>query len=119
MKAIASRIRKLEHRIFPDSGQPQGIWVSVIAGQELALAQDRCIGILRECGFLPKTRFAVLGFWGIPDGLNAGELEKYLRTNGAQICGTARDQQERVPKAPIPADGTWPRYAQVSAGVLR
>jgi hypothetical protein len=117
MEAIDRRIRRLQQQLCPDEGQPQGIWVAVIYGQQFALDRDRCIDILRECGFLPKTRFAVLGFWGIPDGLNAVELEKYLRTNGAQICGTG--QPQITPSAPIPADGTWPRHAQVSAGVLR
>ena len=112
MKAIDSRIRRLQQQLCPGEGQPQGIWVAVMYGQEFALDRYRCIEILRECGFLPGTRFLVLHFGGIPDGLNAKELEQYLRKNGAQICGTVRDQQQRVQKAPIPA-------AQVSAGVLR
>ncbi len=43
--------------------------------------------------FLPRTRWLVLYFYGIPDGLNASELEKYLRTNGARICGTGENQE--------------------------
>ena len=113
MKAIDSRIRRLQHQLCPDQGYEQRIWVSVIYGQEFAFDTDRCVEILRECGFLPKTRFLVVSLTGIPDGLNAKELEVYLRTNGAQICGANRDQQRNVPDA-----ASWPR-AQMSENVLR
>ncbi len=93
MKAIDSRIRRLQGRLCPDIGQPQRLWVTVLWGREFALDQDRCIEILGECGFPPKTRFCVLSFCGIPDGLNARELEEYLRTNGAKICGRGSDQE--------------------------
>ena len=120
MKAIDSRIRRLQQQLRPDEGQPQRIWVTVLAGQEFALDQDRCIEILRECGFLPSTRFLVLHFCGIPDGLNAKELEQYLRRNGARICGTGPNKQLSVPVAASrPIDSHGSDYAQVSAGVPR
>ena len=97
MKAIHSRMRRLQQQLCPDGGLPPRFWVTVLVGREFALDQDRCIEILGESGFLPKTRFGILSFCGIPDGLNARELEKYLRTNGAQICGSGRDQQQSVP----------------------
>jgi len=99
MRAIDSRIRRLQQRLCPDEDYEQRIWVPVIYGRELALDTDRCVDILRECGFLPKTRFLVLSLTGIPHGLNAQELEQYLRKNGARICGTDRDQQQKVPSA--------------------
>ena len=92
MKAIDSRIRRLQSRLCPDNGQPQHFWIAVLAGAEFALDQDRCIEILRECGFLPSTRFGVLNFFGVPNGLNAKELEQYLRKNGAAICGFVGNQ---------------------------
>jgi hypothetical protein len=92
MKAIDSRIRRLQHQLCPDHGQEQRLWVAVIVGREFALDQDRCIEILDECGFLPKTRFGVLSFCGIPDGLNAKELENYLRRNGTQTCNFGASQ---------------------------
>jgi hypothetical protein len=116
MKAIDSRIRRLQERLRPDEGQPQGIWVAVIYGQQFALDRDRCVEILRDGGFLPATRFVVLHFFGIPDGLNAKELEEYLRRNGAQICGTGRDQQQSVPSGTSrPGYSTWSSQAQISA----
>jgi hypothetical protein len=84
MKPIGNRIRKLEIRLFPDSGRPQRLWVLIESGFELALDLDRCTQILDECGLLPAGRFGVVNLCGIPDGLNAKELEKYLRRNRAE-----------------------------------
>ena len=97
MKAIDSRIRRLQQRLCPDQGHPQRLWVMKLVGREFALDLNRCSEILGECGFLPIGRFGVLNFMDIPDGLNAKELEKYLRKNGAQICGSGCDQQQSVP----------------------
>ena len=99
MKAIDNRIRRLQARLCPDNGQPQRLWVSLLVGRQLALDSERCVDILRECGFLPTGRFGVVSLCGIPDGLNAKELEQYLRKNGTEAPGF--DQ------------------AQMSAGVLR
>jgi len=116
MKAIDSRIRRLQQQLCPDEGQPQHIWVTVLAGQEFALDQDRCIEILRECGFLPSSCFIVLHFFGIPHGLNAKELEQHLRRNGAQICGTDHAQLQSVPgDASRLGDSSWSSQAQISA----
>ena len=51
------------------------------------VARYRCIEILREGGFLPSNRFVGLYFCGIPDGLNAQELESYLRKDYAETHG--------------------------------
>ena len=120
MKAIDSRIRRLQQQLCPDEGQPKRIWVTVLAGQQFALDQDRCIEILRDGGFLPSSRFVVLHFCGIPDGLNAKELEQYLRRNGARICGTGRDQKQVGQGGAFQLGDTNPSNpAQMSAGVLR
>ena len=118
MKAIDTRIRRLQQQLIPDKGQEQGIWLTVRYGQKFALARDRCIEILRECGLLPTTRWLVLTFWDIPDGLNAQELEQYLRTNGAEICGTSRDEEARVTGA-VSRLNYANDNAQLSSGVLR
>ena len=101
MKAIGNRIRKLETRLFPDNGQPQRLWFTILARCKLALDPDRCTQILQECGFLPTDRFGVLNFCGIPDGLNAKELEQFLRRNGAKICGFGGDQEQRSLSAQV------------------
>jgi len=43
--------------------------------------------------FLPTGRFDVVNFLGVPHGLNAKELEQYLRKNAAAICGYGRNQE--------------------------
>jgi hypothetical protein len=85
MKAIDSRIRRLQDKICPEIGQER-LWFMNLVGGELALDLDRCAEILDECGFLPKGRFCIVNLCGVPDGLDAKELEKYLRKNGAQTC---------------------------------
>ena len=54
------------------------------ATQTLALDSSRCVEILREAGHLDTTSpISVVDLGCIPDGLNAAELEKYLREHGA------------------------------------
>ena len=66
------------------------------AGWGLALDQDTCIRILRECGFLPTGPVGVVNLGQIPDGLNAEELERYLRKEGEEICGLRSAQPARA-----------------------
>jgi hypothetical protein len=63
------------------------LWVLTKPGCEFALDLDRCVQILDECGFLPTARFGVLDFCGIPDGLSAEELEKFLRERARKTEG--------------------------------
>jgi len=82
MKTIHRRIRKIEGRLWPDR-KPQRLWILCNAGRNLALDHDRCVQILGECGFLPTERFGVVNLLQVPDGLNAEQLERFLRTNGS------------------------------------
>jgi hypothetical protein len=92
MKTIDNRVRKLENRCCNE--KPQRLWVACLVGWGLALDRDRCIEILGECGFLPTARFGVVNLCQIPDGLNAKDLEGFLRTHGAGTRGfhSAQDQ---------------------------
>ena len=91
MKTIQRRIRKLEDRFCP--AELDCLLVMSAVASELALDNDRCIEILRECGYLPTgPGFGTVRLWEIPDGLNAPELEKYLREHGAEICRSGRAQ---------------------------
>ncbi len=87
MKTIDSRIRKLEDRFWPGNGKPPLLLVVCQAGWGLALDQDRCIQILGECGSLPTGPVGLVNLSQIPDGLNAEELERYLREDGAETRG--------------------------------
>lgn len=94
MKAISERLCRLESRLGLGPGTEQLLLVVTAAGRELALDQDGCIQILRECGFLPTGPVGLVNLGQIPDGLNAQELEKFLRENGAETRGFHGAQNE-------------------------
>jgi hypothetical protein len=87
MRTVTRRIGKLEDSFRPGNGKPLLLLVVTAAGKRLALDQDRCIQILRECGFLPTGPVGLVNLSGIPDGLNAEELERYLQEDGAETRG--------------------------------
>ena len=88
MKTIDRRILKLEDRVRPGNGRPLLLLVLCNAGWGLALDQDRCLQILGESEFLPTGHgLALVNLLDVPDGLNAEELEGYLRENGAETRG--------------------------------
>jgi hypothetical protein len=78
MRNLTRRIERLEHG---PGGSPQTAIQLIImhAGAEFALDLDRCAAIVAECGF---GYLSLLDFSHIPDGLNAKELESYLREHG-------------------------------------
>jgi hypothetical protein len=85
-KAVARRIRRLEDRYGSASGPSFLVVTSCVT---LALDKDTCVEILRECGFVPSRGIGgivVVSLCKIPDGLNAAEIEMYLRKNGAELC---------------------------------
>jgi len=80
MKAVRRRLDRLEDKLAPH-GRKQFLIVLTDAAQKLALDSGRCVQILRDAGYLDTTSCVVdLGY--IPDGLNAAELERYLREYG-------------------------------------
>ena len=84
MKTINGRIRKLEDQFWIGSGRQCILLVLCNAGWGLPLDQDRCIQILGESGFLPTTPIGLVNLCQLPSGLNAEELERYLREDGAE-----------------------------------
>jgi hypothetical protein len=120
MKAIGNRIRRLQHQLCPEVGQPQRLWFLIQAGCELALDLDRCTEILDECGFLPTGRFGVVNFFGVPHDMNAKVLEQYLRRNGAETCGFGENQEHiQLGAAVRPGNPGLPAQAQMIAGERR
>lgn len=87
MTTMDRRIRKLEDRVWPGNGKPPLLIVVSEAGRALALDEDRCVQILGECGFLPAGLVGAVHLGNIPKGLNAEELERFLREHGAATCG--------------------------------
>jgi len=89
---IARCLRRLEDEFGPEDGKPRLVLVVCPAGWGLALDQDTCLQILDECGFLASGPVGVVNFGKIPVGLNADELEQYLREHGAELrLGPATD----------------------------
>ena len=84
-RRISKRIAKLEDQLGTAQREPPVLLVYNAAARELALGQDRCIEILRECGHLPTSPgFGIVNLCEIPEGPNAQELETYLRKDGAE-----------------------------------
>jgi len=79
MRTIHRRIRKIEDRLLSGTTMPQRLWAVCKPDWGLALDADRCVDILGECGFLSTKRFGVVNFHQVPDGLNAKQLERFLR----------------------------------------
>jgi hypothetical protein len=86
VRTIARRLQKLERGFGLGPGTEQLLMVVTTAGKRLALDPDRCVQILSECG-LPTGPVGLVNLGQIPDGLNAEELETFLREDGADICG--------------------------------
>jgi hypothetical protein len=58
---------------------------------------DACIAILCECGFLSTSPgVSIVDFGHLPEDLNAEELERFLRENGADLNGLGRVKRDGV-----------------------
>jgi hypothetical protein len=85
MRAVLGRLHWLEDGLAPVQSQDPFLVVVTRLGRILALDNDARIQILRECGFLRGAPVRVVDLSNIPDGLNAAELERFLRENGAWL----------------------------------
>ena len=98
MRTVPRRMAKLEDRFPPAAGKPGFLVVVGRAGWGHALDMDACIGILHECGLLPTNHsgFHLVNLCQIPDGMNAQELERFLREKGAEMCAPNGTQNHGV-----------------------
>jgi len=78
------RLGKLENQLGVGPESQQILYVICQSGVRLALDRDTCIQIPREGGFLPLGPIGFVNFLDIPEGLNAQELERYLRQRGEE-----------------------------------
>jgi len=80
-------LRRLERLERPAGGSQDGIRL-IVRCDPLALDVDRCMEILREAGFArDRPGIMLINFLSVPPGLNAQELERFLREHGDMICG--------------------------------
>jgi hypothetical protein len=84
MKTVTRRIGKLEDTFRLGNREPLLLLVVTAAEKRLALDQDRCVQILRECGSLPTGPIGLVNLAEIPPGLDAVKLETYLREHGEE-----------------------------------
>ena len=86
MRTVDRRISRLEDRFAPHQDkEPVLIVVVNRVDRELALDNDACVQILREGGFLRGPSVRVVRFERVPEGLDAPNLEKFLRENGSRL----------------------------------
>jgi hypothetical protein len=97
-RILARRLKELETRIVPPR-EPPRLWIACNPGWGLALGEDRCLQILGECGFLPTgVRFGAVNLLCVPGGLDAEELEGFLREHGALTRDFQRTQNYCGPR---------------------
>jgi hypothetical protein len=87
-------MRRLEDRIAPPPERQIHCTVN-LASRELAPDNQTCLAILEEEGFLGTRVVCVVDLCGLPDGLNAAELERYLREHGRELV-SPRDPGVRI-----------------------
>ena len=98
MKTIASRLSKLEQRL--GIAGTASMYLIILNDRELAHTDDAdiYINILDEAGFLHTAGFGTVDFSRIPLGLSGKEAERFVRENGAKICGHRGAQTPGGPK---------------------
>ena len=101
---VERRLHKLEREFGLVNDQPR-ILVWLGGGPPPGITEERCIQILEEGGFLPKSGFVVIDLMDLPT-MTVEETEKYLREHGAWITGprmplVKRGHEPDVSDAPI------------------
>jgi hypothetical protein len=85
MRAIDRRLSKLEDKL----GITNELFLMVLSDAvKRGLEGDTCVEILRDGGFLPTGGVAMVDLTEIPGGLTAEEAKRFVRENGARICGS-------------------------------
>jgi hypothetical protein len=102
MRAVDTRLSKLEQRFGIARTTPRYL---IILNHRLddpelgpGPAGDTYIKILDEAGFLPTGGFGMVDLDRIPRGLSAKEAERFVRENGAEICGRRGAQNPGGPR---------------------
>jgi len=90
MRNIERRLSRLQDRL--GVGPNTVRYVVAFTNRDFGAAQDNYMKILDEGGFLPAAGVVIVDLNLIPRGLNAKEMERFVRENGARICGSSRAQ---------------------------
>jgi len=82
---VSRRIDKLESHLGV-TGKPGLLYVASPAAWRHPLDVDTCVNILPECGFVPTgPSVNMVNLLFLPEGLGAGELERFLREHGGEL----------------------------------
>ena len=93
MKNIDRRLGKLEDKLGIATDRPRVVVImSDLIGR--GLDDDTCLQILREGGFPPANAVSTVDLCEIPTGLSEKETERFIRENGAKICGIGIAQSQ-------------------------
>lgn len=97
MRSIDGRLSKLEQRLGIAGTAPR--YLIILNDRELAHTDDAniYINILDEAGFLHTAGFGLVDLSQIPRGLSGTEAERFVRENGAKICGRRSAQNPGGP----------------------
>ena len=85
MKNLDGRLSKLETRFGIARNGPT--IQLILNDRELVPIKDVYVQILEDGGFPPPGGH-IIDFTVIPRGLSAEETERFVRENGAKICGS-------------------------------
>jgi hypothetical protein len=98
MRNLTHRIEQLERRT--EASQKEGMLVVIdtmpparMTSDEIidvnkirrGLSNDRCIEILRDCGYFLGADVSVVELGRIPRGLSAEDTERFLREHGGEV----------------------------------
>jgi hypothetical protein len=92
MRNIDGRLSKLEHRLGIARSAARYLLIVMDAGRDLGPAEETHIQTLDAAGLLPAGGFGVVDLSQIPDGLSAEKTERFVRENGAKLCGSRSAQ---------------------------
>jgi len=82
---------------------------------DIALDSSECIEILPNAGYLSTHSIVMVRFDKIPVGLDAAELERFLKENGAELCGPRNDVITASQEEGEKRCGAAPMGAQLNA----
>jgi len=91
MKSVIRRIVRLEDRFAPNPEEEPLLVIIRRMDRKLVRDDEACLQILRGCGSLRGGSIRVVKLGNIPAGLNAAELGKFLRENGAETASGPRE----------------------------
>ena len=104
MRSIEGRLGKLENRFGLAQNQTLCRFILSEAGRDFGGAEDTYLQILDEAGFTAANGFTLVDLTRIPQGLSAKAEERFVRENGAWICGPRSAPNPRARSAELDED---------------